>query len=124
MDKIVREWVKKAEQDFGIAHYLLKKRTAPAYDGICFHCQQCVEKYLKAFLTSQKIPFPKIHGLERLVVLATKKDGTFTMLQDIAKTLNPYAVDFRYPGEEADRKEAKLCIKKMDEARSFIHQKL
>lgn len=43
---VVQEWVAKAENDLLAATLLLKLgRQAPA-DAICFHAQQCAEKYL------------------------------------------------------------------------------
>lgn len=37
------------------------------YDGICFHAQQCAEKYLKARLYEADIKFSKIHDLVALL---------------------------------------------------------
>ena len=36
---------------------------------VCFHCQQSVEKYLKARLEEAAISFPKTHDLENLLML-------------------------------------------------------
>ena len=36
-----------------------------------FHCQQTVEKYLKALLTFYQVEFPKTHEIERLLVLVS-----------------------------------------------------
>ena len=38
-------------------------RKSPNYDGVCFHAQQCIEKYLKAKLVEADIDFPKTHNL-------------------------------------------------------------
>jgi len=45
----VRKWILKAENDLKIARDEIQTKE-PATDAICFHAQQCVEKYLKAFL--------------------------------------------------------------------------
>ncbi|MEM2110131.1 MAG: HEPN domain-containing protein [Candidatus Odinarchaeota archaeon] len=45
--------------------------------SICFHCQQFVEKMLKAFLTLKKVDFGKTHNIEYLLKLCTQKDGDF-----------------------------------------------
>ena len=34
-------------------------------DAVCFHCQQCAEKYLKARLQQDRIVFGKTHNLNR-----------------------------------------------------------
>ena len=44
-----REWINKAEDDFFLAANAMKSRSKHVPDGICFHCQQCIEKYLKHY---------------------------------------------------------------------------
>jgi HEPN domain-containing protein len=66
---LVRQWVAKAEEDLRTAeHTLTLKRRCP-FATVCFHAQQCIEKYLKALLASLSIDFPKIHDLAELVAL-------------------------------------------------------
>ena len=38
-------------------------------DTVCFHAQQCVEKYLKAFLVLEGIDFPKAHDIGKISAL-------------------------------------------------------
>ena len=59
MTRLTREWVTKAEEDFSVAGGLVRRRKIPAWNAICFHCQQCAEKYLKARLQEANIGFPK-----------------------------------------------------------------
>lgn len=47
---VVREWVVKAENDLKNAAHTLKMGEAGPMDTVCFHAQQCAEKYLKASL--------------------------------------------------------------------------
>ena len=42
-----QEWVRCAEEDFDVATALFRRRKTAATNSIGFHCQQCVEKYLK-----------------------------------------------------------------------------
>ena len=49
MKKISAEWVEKAEGDFKVAVRESEADDA-VYDIVCYHCQQCIEKYLKAVL--------------------------------------------------------------------------
>jgi len=51
-----RQWISKAEGDFHVAERELSVTDQPSYDAICFHAQQCSEKYLKAFLSEQGVP--------------------------------------------------------------------
>jgi HEPN domain-containing protein len=54
---LIDEWIRKADHDLGMAR--LGIQSGAAYtDGICFHCQQAAEKYLKAELLRRNIPYP------------------------------------------------------------------
>ena len=59
MDLVVA-WVRKAESDLKIGKDEMAT-DAPATDGICFHMQPCVEKYIKAFLVMKNRDFRKTH---------------------------------------------------------------
>ncbi|NQT94624.1 MAG: HEPN domain-containing protein [Lentisphaerae bacterium] len=61
------EWVSKAEGDFAIVEREMRARKNPSYDGVCFHAQQCAEKYLKARLSEAGIHFEKVHDLPALL---------------------------------------------------------
>ncbi len=61
MTEIVKEWVRKAEEDFCVARRELRARKNPSYDAVCFHAQQSVEKLMKGLLIQRgKVP-PKTH---------------------------------------------------------------
>ena len=123
-DDLVREWLEKAVHDYQGALILFRKKKNPIYDIVCFHCQQCAEKYLKAFLVSCKKAFHKTHDLAKLRELVVSMDGTFGLIDDVLRILNPYSVDIRYPGDEPDRKEADRAVKAMKEIRTFVRGKL
>jgi len=64
----LRQWIIKGDHDLGTAKvtYLY----IPEYlDTVTFHCQQAVEKYLKAYLIFQKISFKFTHDLIYLLDL-------------------------------------------------------
>ena len=46
----VRNWVAKAEGDFNAAAHLLDTGDEEFNDAVCFHAQQCAEKYFKVLL--------------------------------------------------------------------------
>ena len=68
MKATTREWVEKAEADYDAALLLRPSRKRHARDIVCFHLQQCVEKYLKARLEEAGLSFPKTHDLEQLLL--------------------------------------------------------
>jgi hypothetical protein len=47
----------------GVAQRSYRVRKVPLYDAACFHCHQCIEKYLKAKLNEAGIFFTKTHNL-------------------------------------------------------------
>lgn len=70
--------------------------NAGALDAACFHAQQAVEKYLKAFLSHVGTPYRFSHNLVRLVEQCAAVDPQFRTLADIVAALTPYAVELRY----------------------------
>jgi HEPN domain-containing protein len=95
--EIVSAWIRKAESDLITAQHSLNIRRNTPYDTICFHAQQCAEKYPKAFLTFHEIEFEKIHDLKKLISLAPKVDKVFIEVLELADKLTDYAVDIRHP---------------------------
>jgi HEPN domain-containing protein len=64
-------WVALAEEDYLLASSALRRKVPLSY-GVCFHAQQCAEKYLKAVLVAQGQSFPKTHDLLMLHNLCIK----------------------------------------------------
>jgi HEPN domain-containing protein len=93
-------------------------------DGVCFHCQQFVEKLLKAYLVSKNIDFGKTHNLEFLLELCKIQDSDFQGLN--VGNLSFYAVEVRYPDEFyiPSVAEANECFEIASIARDFILKKL
>jgi HEPN domain-containing protein len=66
---------------------------------VAFHCQQAVEKYLKALLVQRQVEFPKTHDIAKLLDrVATVDLATAQSLRD-ADGLTPFGVEARYPSD-------------------------
>ncbi len=106
MKPMTVEWIDKAEGDFATMEREARARKTPNYDGVCFHAQQCAEKYLKALAVELDLPFLRTHDL---VILLEQLLPTYPLWEvyrgDLAY-LSEFAVSFRYPGESADRESA------------------
>src|SRR5437016_2415683 len=124
MNPLTTEWVDKAEGDIATATRELRARKHPNYDAACFHAQQCAEKYLKAFLQEHNSIFPKTHNLVELLVLCTPIDAAFDLYRASLVLLDGYAVRYRYPGDSADRNDARLAVKTAGNVRIFVRSKL
>jgi HEPN domain-containing protein len=113
MKPTTAEWVAKAEADFATAQRESRVRKNPNYDGICFHAQQCAEKYLKVRLCEADIRFGKIHDLVALLERALEVEPNWEVFRQDLAYLSDFAAAFRYPGESADKKSAveakRLC---------------
>jgi len=124
MNPLTLEWLNKAEGDLTTARRELRARSSPNYDAVCFHSQQAAEKYLKAILQESGANIPKIHQLMDLLALCLKFDSSYQFIYSDLVILEGYAVKFRYPGQSADKPEAKVAYKAAQAVRSFIRSKL
>ena len=124
MNPLMLEWVEKAEGDFKTAQRELRARSSPNYDAVCFHAQQTAEKYLKALLQEAGQNIPKTHNLNELLALCLKQDPSLAFLNPDLSVLEGYAVRFRYPGDSAEKSEARAAFKSVQAIRSFIRNKL
>jgi len=90
---VAREWIAKAENDLvNAAHTLTLDARCPT-DTVCFHAQQCAEKYLKALLTFRGADFAKTHDLEALAARLRNGHRPGLSHDDLARLT-------RYPGAE------------------------
>jgi HEPN domain-containing protein len=93
------EWLDRARSNLERSRVEKKSRYIK-YEDICYDCQQCVEKALKALLVFKKIEFEWTHNIG---VLIKTLEGKGIVVPDIIKksaSLSVYAVRTRYPGEE------------------------
>jgi HEPN domain-containing protein len=94
----VKQWLAKAENDWSTVEILMASGHCPA-EAVCFHCQQYVEKLLKALLTLKGIEAPKTHDLRRLIQLALPVEPKLAELVGESDALTVHGVQSRYPGD-------------------------
>jgi len=116
-----REWVAKAEQDFLAASVLDPDQLAGI---VCFHCQQSIEKYLKAALARYGAPAHRTHNLVVLSDMVSEHDRGFAGLGDELSILNPYSVVVRYPGIEVTPEDAKQALEAASRLREHLRKLL
>lgn len=95
--RVMAEWVAKAEEDLKAATHILKLGRSCPTAMVCFHAQQSVEKYLKAYLVYRGTPFPKTHDIEELIARIPNHARPSLTVEEQA-LLTEYAVGPRYPG--------------------------
>jgi len=124
MKAITREWVDKAEADYAAALLLRKSRKKHARDIVCFHLQQCVEKYLKARLEEGGMAYPRTHDLERLLDLALPSEPLWSTLRPALVAITTCAVEIRYPGRSVTTLEANGLLRDSTHIRHLIRRSL
>jgi HEPN domain-containing protein len=96
--ELVRQWREKARNDWTAVEILMDSEHCPP-EAVCFHCQQFVEKLLKALLTKQSIEAPKTHDLRRLIQLVEPFAPELVALSEASDKLTIHGVETRYPGD-------------------------
>jgi HEPN domain-containing protein len=108
MKKTTREWIKKAEQDYVLAKQGSRSKI-PVHDGVCFHCQQCAEKYLKGLMEELGLPVPKTHDLDLPLTSLVPHHPTLRSLRRGLLFLSDFAVNTR--GNNATKRQAVAALR-------------
>jgi len=81
-----------------------------------FHAQQAVEKLIKAVLAAYGVAFMKSHALSYLIGLVEENEIEAPEELSEADVLSPWAVEFRYEGDEPpalDRSAALVLVEQV-----------
>jgi HEPN domain-containing protein len=93
----LKNWLFRANEDILVIKSLFESDPETFTSSICFHAQQAVEKFLKAFLVYHNIDFPKTHDLDFLLMECKKiNDKIFDI--DLG-SLTDFGVSIRYPDD-------------------------
>jgi len=95
--KIAKEWLQIALEDYDIAQFLYKTKHPRPLEIICYHSQQSVEKSLKAYLCANDAEIPKTHDTGHLCYLCAQFNDGFEVFFEQCKELELYATGTRYP---------------------------
>ncbi len=87
--EVSKQWIAKAKNDLLNVDNNLKAEEIP-FDTVCFHCQQAVEKLLKAYLVANSNSYPITHDLilllEKIIIL----NASAEVLRNDLALLMPY----------------------------------
>ncbi len=97
MKKRVSEWLKLSKIDLDSAIKLLE--DASLTQSSAFHCQQSIEKSLKALLENQTDTFVKTHDLRRLCGLVEEAGIKLNVDDDVLDEINAVYIESRYPSD-------------------------
>ena len=90
----IESWLQKAEHDLMSAQRLIEIEPM-ILDNACFHCQQAIEKLLKAFLIYNGQDIERTHNIIFLLSQCANFDPVFGEIDPL--NINAYAVQGRYP---------------------------
>ena len=124
MKPLTAEWIQKAENDFVVAQTMYRARKKPVYDAVCFHAQQCAEKYFKAVLQEHERDIPKVHKLLDLLKLCKEVEPSLEILLPDLLELERYSVNIRYPGLSADKEEGRAALRAAQTVRKLLQARL
>lgn len=120
----LKQWLFRANEDIAVIKSL-SQNIENYTSTICFHCQQSVEKFLKAFLVFHKINFPKTHDVDFLLQKCSQiKNVVFKNIN--LKDLSDFGVDIRYPDDFyiPDIAETKEYIEIAKEIKTIIEKEI
>ena len=125
MDERVKQWLMIAEYDLITARELFGKKILNAI--VCYHCQQAVEKLLKAFLIANGKEFEKTHNISKLIDYSAEIDKDFLkLIERGVHKLSIYVSDMRYPDGfyMPSDDEAKDALSKAQYVKEFVIKKI
>lgn len=126
----VKQWIIKAEHDLKTAKDEIITDN-PATDVVCFHTQQCAEKYLKAYLVYNDIEITKslkTHDISELIDFCKDIETMFGQVisENEADKLTNYAIEIRYPDDFyfPSIEESESAIETAEKVKGFILNKI
>lgn len=125
--KVVDEWLRLADEDFGFAVSNLDDPATSYFAPICFHFHQAAEKYFKAFIVAHNLVFEKIHDLDVLRARCEANEPRFAESRDACLFLNDFYVETRYPiivPVVMTREEAEGAKRAAEQIRSLVKELL
>jgi len=126
MNALTTEWVEKAESDYRAAQGLLPAIEPSGFvEAVCFHSQQCVEKYAKAFLQEHDIPSERADSrMEPLYSTCVSIEPDFGEYRGDFERLDDFGIEILYPGYSATTNDAREAMDIVTRFRTFIRSKL
>lgn len=107
MKSATRAWVRKAESD----------RRVAGNETAFPHPEKDAEKYLKALCCERGLVVLRSHDLQRLLVYLLPHESSLRPFQRRLVSLSRYAVDYRYPGFSASRRQMHAALRHAERVR-------
>ncbi len=89
-----------------------------------FHAQQAVEKLIKAVLAARGVAFMKSHALSYLIGLVEENEIEAPAEFSEADVLSPWAVEFRYEGDEPPALDRPAALTLVEQVRTWAENEV
>jgi len=117
LNKTIRKWIEYAQNDLLVAKNLIKEEDY-VNRAVLVHCQQSIEKYLKAYMLLHDLGLKKTHDLQLLNNDCIQIDSRFSSFDDELNWLSSIYMKSRYPDDFEDYSK-ELALKGLDLAKRF-----
>ena len=123
MNPLTLEWVERAEGDYTVAKEN-QQGNNPVNHVICFLAQQCVEKYLKAWLQEMNIPIIRTHNLTQLLDLILPTIPEWKAWKSELSDLSEFAVETRYLADSPSDDDVERSMETCEKVREAVRIQL
>jgi HEPN domain-containing protein len=121
----IEEWVSIAHADYDYALKTSKVFYPAPIEMICYHCQQSVEKILKAYSLANGNKLTKTHDLEVLIDQCKQHSPDFDRYAKICSKITSYVAISRYPPKiEITKEDMKIALNSTRDILEFTESKL
>jgi HEPN domain-containing protein len=121
----IEEWVSIAQSDYDYALKTSKIFYPVPIEMICYHCQQSVEKILKAYSLAKGNKLTKTHDLEVLIEQCKQHSPDFDKYTKICTKITSYVAISRYPPKiEITPEDMKIALNNTRDILEFTKSKL
>lgn len=123
-NKKVSKWIEYAKNDVLVANEL-KLQHEYVHRAVLTHCQQGIEKYLKAFILLNNKGIIKTHDLTILNSLCSQIDKAFSTFENNFAWLSTVYIESRYPDdfEDINKNDAMKALDIVNEFEKFVQDK-
>ncbi len=123
MNPVTLEWIELAEEDYAIARLIQREQLAMR-NGMCFHAQQCAEKYLKAWLQENNIPIQRTHNLRELLNLILPSIPAWHSWKVDLSRLSKHAVETQCVGQSPTAEDVDQAMQTCQMVRNAVRSEL
>jgi len=120
-EKVIGEWISSAQEDLDMISLASQvPLLAPTY----YHCEQAIEKILKAYIIAKETKLIKTHALDELLKICENQSPDFSKFKKECDEITTYSTVRYPPRKKLTERALKKTIKNTFEIVNFTKSKL